>query len=67
MVSESYQGDNYYRYPRMDFDLLSKYSEGVIAASACLGGVYAGCYWENREEGEEAVLEAMRDTTRPHD
>ena len=64
MVSESYQGDNYYRYPRMDFDLLSKYSEGVIAASACLGGVYAGCYWENREEGEEAVLEAMRDTTR---
>jgi len=64
MVSESYQGDNYYRYPRVDYDLLEKYSEGVIASSACLGGVYAGNYWENREQGEEAVLDAMRETTR---
>ena len=64
LVSESYQPDNFYRYPRMDYALLKKYSEGVIAASACLGGIYAGCYWENREEGDEAVLEAMRETTR---
>ena len=64
MVSESYQGDNYYRYPRVDYDLLRKYGEGVIASSACLGGVYAGNYWENRDSGEEAVLEAMRETTR---
>ena len=64
MVSESYRGDNYYRYPRVDYELLSKYSEGVIASSACLGGVYAGNYWENRENGEEAVLEAMRESTR---
>ena len=63
MVSESYQGDNYYRYPRVDYALLKKYGEGVIASSACLGGVYAGNYWENRDEGEEAVLEAMRETT----
>ena len=63
MISESYQGDNYYRYPRMDYKLLGKYSEGVIAASACLGGVYAGNYWENRDEGDEAVLSAMRETT----
>ena len=63
MVSESYQGDNYYRYPRMDYELLGKYSEGVIAASACLGGVYAGNYWENREAGPEFVLSAMRETT----
>ena len=64
MVSESYQGDNYYRYPRVDYELLKKYGEGVIASSACLGGVYAGNYWENRDEGEAAVLEAMRETTR---
>ena len=63
MVSESYRGDNYYRYPRMDYELLEKYNEGVIAASACLGGIYAGNYWENREEGEEAVLSAMREST----
>ena len=32
MVSESYQGDNYYRYPRVDYELLKKYGEGVIAS-----------------------------------
>jgi DNA polymerase-3 subunit alpha len=63
LVSESYQPENYYRYPRMDYDLLEKYNEGIIAASACLGGVYAGNYWENREEGSDAVLKAMRETT----
>ena len=64
LISESYREENYYRYPRIDYDLLSKYNEGIIAASACLGGIYAGNYWENREEGEEAVLNAMRETTR---
>ena len=64
LVSESYKDGNFYRYPRMDYNLLSQYSDGVVAASACLGGVYAGNYWDNKEEGDEAVLEAMRDTTR---
>tara|TARA_R110002110_G_scaffold415722_1_gene654288 strand:+ start:1159 stop:4581 length:3423 start_codon:yes stop_codon:yes gene_type:complete len=64
LISESYQPENYYRYPRMDYDLLEKYNEGIIAASACLGGVYAGNYWENRDNGDEAVLNAMRETTR---
>jgi DNA polymerase-3 subunit alpha len=73
LVSESYKSENFYRYPRMDYALLEKYGEGVIAASACLGGVYAGNYWENGtydDEGNrtgvnrEAALEAMRDTTR---
>jgi len=63
MISTSYVGDNFYRYPRVDYSLLKKYSEGVIAASACLGGVYAGDYWENRDEGSDAVKEAMRKTT----
>jgi DNA polymerase-3 subunit alpha len=64
LVSESYKDENFYRYPRMDYKLLKKYNEGIIASSACLGGVYAGNYWENREEGPEAVLDAMRETTR---
>jgi DNA polymerase-3 subunit alpha len=64
LVSESYKPENFYRYPRIDYEMLEKYGEGVIASSACLGGVYAGNYWENREEGREAVLEAMRGTTR---
>ena len=40
-----------------------KHNKGVIAASACLGGVYAGDYWDNRDLGEDAVLDAMRNTT----
>jgi DNA polymerase-3 subunit alpha len=64
LISESYQPENFYRYPRIDYALLKKYNEGIIASSACLGGVYAGNYWEHREEGAEAVLEAMRESTR---
>ena len=73
LVSESYKSENFYRYPRMDYKMLAQYGEGIIAASACLGGVYAGNYWENGiydDEGNrtgvdrEAALEAMRDTTR---
>ena len=64
IVSDSHQGDSFYRKPRLDYKLLKEYGEGVIASSACLGGVYAKDYWNNREEGEEAILEAMRTTTR---
>jgi len=63
MISESYTPEKFYRFPRIDFSMLKKYSEGVIASSACLGGVYAGCYWENIDSGEEAVLGAMRALT----
>ncbi len=63
LISESYRQENFYRYPRIDFDLLEKYGEGIIASSACLGGVYAGCFWENRDEGEEAILNSMRSLT----
>ena len=39
IVSDSHQGDNFYRYPRLDYDMLEKYGDGVMASSACLGGV----------------------------
>ncbi len=63
MISKSYTSDNFYRYPRVDYAMLKKHNEGVIAASACLGGVYAGNYWENRDTGPDAILGAMRQTT----
>jgi DNA polymerase-3 subunit alpha len=63
LISKSYKEENFFRYPRLDFDMLKEHNDGVIAASACLGGVYAGDFWENRESGSEAVREAMRKTT----
>ena len=63
MISKSYTSDNFYRYPRVDYALLRRHNEGVLAASACLGGVYAGDYWENRDNGPEAIRAAMRTTT----
>ena len=41
MISKSFSGDNFYRFPRVDYDMLLEHNEGVIAASACLGGVYS--------------------------
>ena len=72
LISESYKSENFYRYPRMDYALLEKYSEGIIASSACLGGVYAQDFWhswETDDEGSrsfdrEQCLERMRTTTR---
>jgi len=63
IVSGTHQGDHFYRYPRVDYELLEKYNEGIIASSACLGGVYAGNYWDNRDSGPDAILGAMRETT----
>lgn len=64
LITDSYKPENFYRYPRMDYEMLRKHNKGIIALSACLGGVYAGCFWENRDKGEEAIKKAMRETTK---
>lgn len=51
LVSESYI-DGFYRYPRMDFELLRKRSKGnIIALSACIGGRLAKTVFDNYEMG----------------
>jgi DNA polymerase-3 subunit alpha len=62
LVSDSYRGDNFYRFPRMDYNDLRKNSDGIIASSACIGGVLGNDYWCNRDLGDKAVLEAMSKT-----
>lgn len=37
LTSKSYHKDNFYFYPRVDFEMLKKHSEGLIVSSACLG------------------------------
>lgn len=62
LVSDSYRGDNFYRFPRMDYEMLKKHNEGIIASSACLGGVLSNDYWDNVDKGEKAVYAAMEKT-----
>jgi DNA polymerase-3 subunit alpha len=52
LVSRAYL-DGYYYKPRMDMELLSEYSEGIIAGSGCLGGPVAQLLAPDasREEG----------------
>ena len=56
LVSKSHQGDNYYRYPRMDYDLLREHSEGVIVTSACLGGYIAKIMWQMLDQPDEEII-----------
>jgi DNA polymerase-3 subunit alpha len=64
LVSTSYRGDNFYRYPRMDFNALRQHSEGIIASSACIGGILGNDYWRNNHLGDAAVLAAMERTVK---
>ena len=62
LVSNSYQPENFYRYPRMDFEMLDKYNEGLIISTACMSGPLFGDFWKNRDKSPDHVLSAMRDT-----
>lgn len=42
LVSESHV-DNFYYRPRTTFEMLKKYSEGIIATSACIAGIIPRC------------------------
>lgn len=53
MVSESYI-DGFYRYPRIDFDILKRHANGnVIASSACIGGRLAKVVFDNQDPNVE--------------
>lgn len=56
LVSLAYTEGFYYK-PRMDYELLEKYSEGIIALSACLGGdIPQFILNDNIEEAEKLAL-----------
>jgi len=40
MVKKSYK-EGFYRYPRIDFDMLKQYGSDLIVSTACLGGIYS--------------------------
>lgn len=71
LLAESYEGyknllkicslgfvDGFYYKPRIDYDVLKKYSKGIIALSACLAGEVQSCILENNYR--EAVATALK-------
>lgn len=47
--------EGFYFDPRIDFDLLAKYSEGVICSTACLAGIVnTNLMYDRKEQAEKA-------------
>ncbi len=63
LVSLSYRKENFYRYPRVDQEMLKANCEGIIASSACLGGIFGNIYHATKFDGADAVISAMRKET----
>jgi DNA polymerase-3 subunit alpha len=60
LVSHSFARENFYRYPRIDLEMLRNYSEGIIATSACLGGLFGKILKKHEEKEDSFVLTEMQ-------
>lgn len=61
LVSASSRKENFYRYPRIDFELLRKHNEGLLATSACLSGYLSVLLIKNKEKSEIDKKEIIRE------
>ena len=64
LVSEGFVNGFYYR-PRIDYALLEKHHEGLIAMSACLSGDLSKLLLEGNNRGAEDYVLRMRDMMGP--
>lgn len=60
MVSRGFTEGFYYK-PRVDYELLKEYHEGIIASSACLAGIVPTKLRQGDYEGARAEAEKLRD------
>ena len=60
LVSEGWIRGHYYR-PRVDYDLLARHSEGLIALSACLSGDLPKLLLDRRENDARAMAQRYLD------
>jgi DNA polymerase III alpha subunit len=58
LVTRSYR-EGFYRFPRIDIDMLEQHNEGIVMSSACLAGQASFLVLQNHELGEEAVFRAL--------
>jgi DNA polymerase-3 subunit alpha len=64
IITESHV-EGYYYKPRLDRELLSKYSKGIIAGSACLGGEVAKMLEVDDFENARRIVGEYRDILGP--
>jgi len=56
-LSQASWVDGFYSHPRIDFEMLNKHSSGVIASSACLGGIInANLLRDRYEQAKKAAI-----------
>ncbi len=53
--------EGYYYKPRMDKEILRKYSDGIIALSGCFGGEFSRAIRRGDTEGAEAIAREHQD------
>ncbi|MFH1017696.1 MAG: DNA polymerase III subunit alpha [Pseudomonadota bacterium] len=53
--------EGFYYKPRMDREILRKYSEGLIGLSACLSGVPSRCILDGRIDAAETAIREYRE------
>lgn len=58
LASESF--DHFYRKPHVTWEMLKKYHEGVIATSACLGGIIPGALLRGNQEAAEMAVKQLQ-------
>lgn len=63
LIAASYI-DGFYFKPRIDYELLEKYNEGLIATTTCLGGHIPSLLRENKHNEARVLLSKMRDLFR---
>lgn len=65
LITKSYRGDNFYRYPRVDFSLLKEHNEGLIVSTACLAGLGSWLTLRDHEKGSNVVQNSLENELSP--
>lgn len=60
LISFSYKRENFYRFPRIDREIIKQHKEGLVVSSACLGGLFGNIYQTKKFEGQDVVLDSLR-------
>lgn len=64
LVTRSHR-EGFYRFPRIDFQMLKDHNEGLIVSSACLAGLPSWSILKDLEEPEEKILSNLENEISP--